>query len=216
MAYASVTVEGGLLSSDLLDRIAVGDADGQKAAEFGLDGSRRLVDEIQSAFSDARSFWDAFQRRLETSRESPTTITRENWIIPFLELLGFYDIRVQRSSTEAGGESFFISHRAGDDPDAPPVHVVAVDQEIDRRDGTRRSPHALVQDYLNRSDALWGITTNGRRLRLLRDSERLAKPTYLEFDLEGMVEGNLYSEFVLLYRLLHGTRFPKDGAGAHE
>jgi len=216
MAYASVAVEGGLFPSDLLDRIATGDAEGQRPADFGLDGARRLVDEIQSAFSDARSFWDAFQRRLERSRESKTTITREDWVVPFLELLGFYQIQVQRASAEAGGEKYPISHRTGEDPTAPPVHIVALEQELDRREGARRSPHALVQDYLNRSDALWGIVTNGSRLRLLRDSARLAKPTYLEFDLEGMITGNLYSEFVLLYRLTHSSRFPRDAAAAHE
>ena len=130
MAYASVAVEGGLFPSDLLDRIATGDAEGQRPADFGLDGARRLVDEIQSAFSDARSFWDAFQRRLERSRESRTTITREDWVVPFLELLGFYQIQVQRASAEAGGEKYPISHRMGEDPSAPPVHIVALEQEL--------------------------------------------------------------------------------------
>jgi hypothetical protein len=217
MAYASVAVEGGLFPSDLLDRIATGDAEGQRAGDFGINGSRRLADEIQSAFSDARSFWDAFERRLQRSRESKTTLTREDWVIPLLELLGFGHLVVQRTSAEAGGETFFISHRAGEDPVAPPVHIVAVDEDLDRRGATgRRSPHSAVQEFLNRSDALWGITTNGRRLRLLRDTARLARPTYLEFDLEGMVEGNLYSEFVLLYRLMHASRFPRDGASPHE
>jgi hypothetical protein len=216
VAYACITIEGGLFPSDLLDRLATGDIEGQKATDFGIDGARRLADEIQAAFSDARVRWESFERRLERSKESPTTITREDWMIPFLELLGFYDIQVQRSSAEAGGEAYFISHRWGDDPDAPPVHIVSLDQELDLRDTARRSPHALVQDYLNRADALWGIASNGRRLRLLRDSARLSKPTYLEFDLEGMIEGNLYSEFVVLYRLLHATRFPRDGASAHD
>ena len=85
-----------------------------------------------------------------------------------------------------------------------------------KRSGARRSPHALVQDFLNRDEALWGIVTNGKTLRLLRDSARLAKPTYLEFDLEGMIDGNQYSEFAVLYRLLHATRFPRDGASAHD
>ena len=76
------------------------------------------------------------------------------------------------------------------------MHIVAHDQDLDRRGEARQSPHALVQDYLNRADALWGVVTNGRQLRLLRDSKRFAKPTYIEFDLEAMVAGNLYSEFV--------------------
>ncbi len=194
MAYVSISVEGGLFPSDLLDRIAAGDSNlpGQKAADFGLNGTRRLTDEIQSAFSDSRSYWDAFQRRLERSRESRTTITREDWIAKFMELLGFEKLVVQRLSAEVGREKYFISHRAGDYPEASPVHVVGIDQELDRRDSTsRRSPHATVQEYLNRSDALWGIATNGRSLRLLRNIARLSKPTYLEFDLEGMIAGNL-------------------------
>lgn len=215
MAYASIIVEGGLFPSDLLDQIAAGDAAGQKAADFGLGGGR-LADEMQSAFSDARAFWDTFERRRQTSKESTTTLTRQAWVVPLLERLGF-SLITQQSSAEAGGQLYFVSHRAGAADDAPPVHVVAIDQALDRRDGTaRRSPHALVQELLNRSDALWGIATNGARLRLLRDSARLSKPTYLEFDLEAMVIGNLYSEFVLLYRLLHASRFPRDGAGAHD
>ena len=112
--------------------------------------------------------------------------------------------------------AFTISHLGGDEEGAPPVHIVAHDQELDRRGDARQSPHALVQDYLNRADALWGVVTNGRQLRLLRDSKRFAKPTYIEFDLEAMVAGNLYSEFVPLFRLAHRTRLPKGTADAHE
>ena len=217
MAYTAVISEGGLFASDLLDRIASGEAEGQRAADFGIDGGRRLIDETQSAFADARSFWDAFQRRRQRSRESATTLTREDWMVPFLELLGFDHLVLQRASAEAGGETFFISHRAGEDPDAPPVHIVSLEEDLDKRGATGRlSPHAAVQGYLNRADALWGLTTNGRQLRLLRDTTRFSKPTYLEFNIEGMIDENLYGEFVLLYRLLHASRFPRDGAAAHE
>jgi hypothetical protein len=34
--------------------------------------------------------------------------------------------------------------------------------------------------------------TNGRRLRLLRDSERFTRPSYVEFDIEGIIDGNQY------------------------
>ena len=218
MPYVSVAIEGGLFPPDLLDQVAAGDSNlpGQKATDFGIDGSRRITDEIQAAFSDARSYWDAFNRRLERSHESRTTITREDWISKFLELLGFENLVVQRSSAEVGSEKYFISHRSSDSPEATPIHIVSLDQELDRRDNGRRSPHGLVQDYLNQSDSLWGITTNGRKLRLLRNIARISKPTYLEFDLEGMLADNLYSEFVLLYRLLHISRFPRESVDANE
>ncbi|HVB57997.1 MAG TPA: DNA methyltransferase [Candidatus Acidoferrales bacterium] len=70
----------------------------------------------------------------------------------------------------------------------------------------------MVQEFLNRSESLlWGVVTNGLRFRLLRDSVRTARPTYLEFDLETILEGVHYNEFVLFYRLCHRTRLPQAG-----
>ena len=209
MSYAAVTIEGGLFPADLMDRVATGEGPGQRPADFGVEG--RLPDEIQSAFSDIRSYWESFNHRLERFPERRTSLTREMWVVPFLEILGFGGLQYQRAALPAGEDSFVISHLAGDDPEAPPVHIVALDQKLNERDG-RRSPHATVQEYLNRSDAIWGIVTNGVQLRLLRDSTRISHPTFVEFNLRAMVEANLYSEFVLLYRLLHATRFPKSAA----
>ena len=218
MSYATITVEGSLLPPDLLDRIATDDnsISGQKPADFGLSAGRRLPDEIQRTFSDARVHWDSFTRRLEHSRESRTTLTRQDWGSKFFELLSFPTLEYQRTAIEAGGTAFPISYLTGGPDIFTPVHIVAVDQGLDERSGRGRTPHALVQDYLNRSDSLWGMVTNGAKLRLLRDSARLSKPTYLEFDIQAMIEGNAYSEFVALYRLLHATRLPHSGMGPHE
>jgi hypothetical protein len=216
MAYVAVTVEGGLIAADLLDKIAStpDDAPGQRPRDFGLDGGR-LSDEIQATLSEARAYWEVFQQRRARGHGSLTTLTRDAWVIPLLQGLG-YDLAYQRAAAQVGGASFPISHRAGGDADAPPVHIVAADQRLDIRGGGRVSPHALVQDYLNRSDALWGIVTNGEQLRLLRNTTRLARPTYVEFDLRAIIDGNLYSEFVPFYRLVHRSRLPQAAADAHE
>jgi hypothetical protein len=73
----------------------------------------------------------------------------------------------------------------------------------------RASAHSLVQEYLNRTDHLWSIVTNGRCLRLLRDNASLTRPAFLEFDLEAMMEGGVYADFALLFVLLHRSRLPK-------
>ena len=218
MSYTTISIEGGLFPPDLLERISLGDGGikGQAVGDFGLPPSRRLLDEMQRSFSDARKYWDAFSRRLERSRESRTTLTREVWMAGLFELLGFLPLEYQRAAVEAGGASFSISHRTHSAENAPPIHIVAVDQPLDERGPARRTPHALVQEFLNRSEALWGVVTNGAKLRLLRDSARLSKPTYLEFDIQAMIEGNAYGEFVVLYRLLHATRFPSSGVEPHE
>lgn len=207
-----------MFPSEFLERLSSGDASvpGQSPVGFGRRDLRHLSDETQSAFSDARKYWNAFQARLARSTESRTTITREDWVVRFLELLGFEKIVVNRSSLEIGRVRYLISHSLGDHENATPLHVVSIEQGLESREGSRRSPHALMQEYLNNSDALWGIVTNGARLRLLRDSGGRSKPTYVEFDLEGMVTGNAYAEFILLYRLLHASRLPSHSVAAHE
>jgi len=62
MARLAITIEGGLISSDLVEQIAATpqDVSGQRPADFGLDA--RLSDEIQKGFSDALAYWSVFQR----------------------------------------------------------------------------------------------------------------------------------------------------------
>ena len=96
-----------------------------------------------------------------------------------------------------------------------PIHTVAFNQKFDERGELKRSPHSLLQEYLNRSDALWGIVTNGRELRVLRNSARSSRPSYVAIDLETILDGNLYNEFVLVFRLLHRSRLPTDSGDPH-
>ena len=69
------------------------------------------------------------------------------------------------------------------------------------------SPHGLIQEFLNRTeDYLWGFVSNGRRLRVLRDNVSLTRQAYVEFDLEAMMNGEVYADFVVLWLLCHGSR----------
>ncbi|MCS7295450.1 MAG: hypothetical protein NZ761_08635, partial [Dehalococcoidia bacterium] len=131
-------------------------------------------------------------------------------------LLG-YDLQYNPRAYEIGGQTYAVSHRAFPAADSPPVHIAGARQELGRVDPSGRprlSPHALVQEFLNRSDHLWGIVTNGRILRLLRASPNLRTESYLEFDLEAIFLGERFQDFAVLYRLLHHTRLPKSVADA--
>ena len=112
MSYTTISIEGGLFPPDLLERISLGDGGikGQATGDFGLPPSRRLLDEMQRSFSDARKYWDAFGRRLERSRESRTTLTREVWMAGLFELLGFLPLagcgkRARRTDVVGGASS---------------------------------------------------------------------------------------------------------------
>lgn len=209
MSYTCIRIEGGLISPDFLESIH--EQAGQTSSDFGLDARRSIIDEVSSVWADARAYWIAFQRRLARAKdESETTITREQWVIPLLEALG-YELVFQRKAPEVDGRIYAISHTAGEEDGAPPIHVVAFDQDLGSRPPAGRgimSPHALVQDFLNRTEELWGAVTNGRVFRLLRDSSYFTRPAYIEFDLEQMLEGERLDEFILFYRIAHRTRLP--------
>jgi hypothetical protein len=80
----------------------------------------------------------------------------------------------------------------------------------------RLSAHALVQEYLNRTEHLWAVVTNGYRWRLLRDSSLMTRLTYVEFDLEQILNNEDYAEFCLFYRLFHRSRLPGGMEDAEE
>ena len=216
MPYTTITTEGGLLPADMLDAVATGDLEGQRPEDFGIERTRKLSDRISVAWQVARSQWALFQSYLAdlAPGETATSETREQWVLPLLRVLG-YQLGRNRSAYVVQGRTYAVSHRASEDDDAPPIHIESVRTSLDARPPSGRprlSPHALVQEYLNSTEQLWGIVTNGERLRLLRDSSRFTRPAYVEFDLRAMLEGENFSEFALFYRLLHRSRLPVTSA----
>ncbi len=208
-----VRTEGGLLPADLLEKIRGADASvpGLKEADFGLPAGERLREAITRSWNRLVGAWAALEvvRVGAEADEALVGATRDRFLLPLFEELGFGRLPVARG-LEVDGTSYPISHLWGD---RVPVHLVGFGVELDRRTpGVRgaagAAPHALVQEYLNHSDAsLWGVVSNGRILRLLRDSTSLTRQAYVEWDLEGIFEGEQYAEFALLWTVLHRSRF---------
>jgi predicted metal-dependent phosphotriesterase family hydrolase len=93
MKFDNIKSEGSLLSYDLLTEIYKGEAKGQKPIDFGIKES--ITDEISASWSDVLSFWDSFQRSMRrlNDNQTSTKITRERFVIPLLETLGFKHIK---------------------------------------------------------------------------------------------------------------------------
>ena len=208
----AVHLEGSLFSPDFLDFLSEKDCPGQRPEDFGFPRGTSLLEEIARIYQDAKFYWQRFREALERLPEDDpaTSLTRDRWVIPFLSLLG-YELARNPRAYEIDGETFAISHRAGENEDAPPVHIAGARQELGRRapGGPRLSPHALVQEFLNRTEHLWGIVTNGLVLRVLRKSPAVRRQAYLEFDLQTLFEADRFEDFVILFRLLHRSRLPK-------
>lgn len=218
--FPSVRIEGGLFGPDILEQILRADLPGQKPADFQLDSKHSLTDEIASTFADARAQWNIFRHRSERLPDSDlgTSLTRDSWIIPFLSLFN-YKLQYNPRAYEVDGLTFAISHRADENDQAPPVHIVGFRQDLSRLAPSGRprlAPHSLLQEYLNRTDHLWGIVTNGYTLRLLRDCTYIRRQAYIEFDLTSILEEQRFEDFILLFRLLHRTRLPHTMADAQK
>ncbi|CAM3007473.1 Eco57I restriction-modification methylase domain-containing protein [Flavobacterium frigoris] len=218
MSFSSINIQGNIVSSEILDKIRSEEKFKHQTPEaFGLSRSASLRDEIGMAWSIMRTHWQAYKRRLENlpQGDTGTSLTREKLIVPLLTELG-YVMGLQRAQL-INGKSYNISHGATN-IDNYPIHIMGYNDNLDKRrdtGGQKVSPHALVQEYLNNTEHLYALVTNGRHLRLLRDATRLVRMSYLEFDLERMFEEELYADFSLLFRVLHATRMPqKMEAGA--
>src|SRR5579859_303609 len=219
--FTTVRSEGGLLPPDLLARIVAGDRDlgGVEPTDYALAASDRLGDAAARAWNRAKAHWQSFSAMRESLKpdESGVTETRELWIFQLLREVGFDRPEFRAAAEEVGGRRYPIQHRSG----PVPLHIVSFRQsDLDRSVSAgagqpRVSPHGLIQEYLNRADdSLYGLVTNGLTLRLLRDNQSLSRLAYVEFDLQGMFEGGVYADFVLLFLTVHRTRLPRGGEEA--
>jgi hypothetical protein len=218
--YTAIRSVGGLLPADLLDRVShalhgrtevVKDLEGLTSDSYHL-GGERVRDAANRSWVTLVGAWARFQDGLNRLPEGdPATVhTRKTFLLRLFDQLGYG----QLETTPAGGlvaedKSFPISHVWR----ALPIHLLGWNVPIDKRTAglkgaANAAPTSLAQELLNRSDAhLWAVVSNGRVLRLLRDSTSLVRASYVEFDLEAIFNGDLYNEFVLLYALLHQSRF---------
>jgi hypothetical protein len=213
MTFPSIEIQGSIISSDLLGKIRGEQAQHQQGKDF-VPGytDARLKDEISLAWQEAKGQWTIFKSKLARLKEGETgtSETRNFWMVPLLTNLG-YNLNFNRQSEDLNGKSFPIGYR-DTNLDNFPIFIGGYNESLDRRPDSkllRVSPHALMQEYLNHSEYLYGLVTNGRQLRLLRDASRITRLSYVEFNLEKMMDEDLYTDFVLFYRLLHASRMPK-------
>jgi hypothetical protein len=215
--FSAVHTVGALLPADMLVRISEGkDVPGSKPADYGLPSSRSVRDEAERSWEYLKPLWRELRSRLPEDPETgvpahdPTGVAGSDWLAPLWRELGFGPLTsVGPAGVTADSDvekKFPVSHRW----QHALIHQAAWNADLDKRPGGGGTvpPQSMLQECLNRTEAhLWGVLTNGRQVRLLRDSSALATASYVEFDLEAIFDGELFSEFVLLYRVLHVSRF---------
>ncbi|MCB9664680.1 MAG: N-6 DNA methylase [Alphaproteobacteria bacterium] len=213
--FTGIRSEGGLLPGDLLARVGAGDRKlpATDEASYGLLAHETLGEAVNRAWSRLLGAWRAFRDTAERLPEADrgTTLTRERWLLPLFHELGYGRLSPAKA-VEADGRSFAVSHAW----EQAPIHLVSFRFDLDKRlpgvsGAAASSPHGLLQDLLNRSDEhLWGFVCNGLALRVLRDHHSLTRKAYVEFDLAQIFDGELYSEFRVLWLVCHASRVQGD------
>jgi Eco57I restriction-modification methylase len=221
-AFSSLKIVGGLLPADLLGRVSAADPQvpGTGPETYGLERGESVRRQASRSWLYLLEVWQEFKRRIDGAGDGrdgtevrSARVTRERWLRILLRELGFH--QMAGGSFELEGKSFPVSHRSGH----VPIHLLGWATDLDHKTPhvTARAPQSMLQELLNRDDAcLWAILSNGATLRLLRDSTALVGSCYVEFDLEAIFDGELFSDFVLLYLTCHESRFAAQGDGGPE
>lgn len=209
--FTCIATEGALLPSDTLERIfsGSGEMEGLSAGAYGLAPGERTRDAIARSWSRLTGLWATFRKHVEglPAHDLATGATRERWLLPLFDELGYGRLPPHRA-VEIEGKAYPVSHMWHHTP----LHLVGCRIDLDKRvpgavGAARTSPHSLIQEFLNRSPThLWAIVTNGLKLRLLRDNVSFTRQSYVEFDLEAIMEGEVYSDFIVLWLVCHATR----------
>jgi hypothetical protein len=212
----AITVEGSLIAPAMLAQVAAQPDDDATRTAYRIPKGLALRDEIARSFRIGQALFSDL-----TASPTPSTAKAVAFAEAFLrDVLGFTDItrpdtsplgtrtredRVFVVTLEVlGGRVPVVVVPPSDDLDRPSTHLPG--------DHRRRSAASALQDWLNANDdAVWGLATNGERLRLLRDNASLTRPAYIEADLKRIFEGEAFADFTALWLLLHAQCFGHPG-----
>ena len=210
IAFAALSIEGGLLGADWLGKVAQLQAAAQEPADYHVPKGLHIRDEIARSWRIAQACF----REMEAGRAAggEARALAEHFLKVFLrDSLCFAS--VARAEPRTIGERVYPV-RFFALGDRVPIVVTPVGVGLDTPlpelgdDRRRRSAFGLLQEYLNASGtALWGLATDGLSLRIARDNASLTRPAWVEADLARIFTEELYSDFAALWLLAHESRF---------
>ena len=218
--FGSVKIVGGLLPADLLGRVFAGDPQvpGTGPETYGLERGESVRRQASRSWLYLVEVWQDFQRRIDERRRpsrgtmpgprgSPgndgCTSSCASWAST-------------RSSQRAASSWTARASRSATGPGTCPCTCSAGPPTWTTR---RRTSPPAPRSRWSRNCSTATTPTCGRScptaptLRLLRDSTALVGSSYVEFDLEAIFDGELFSDFVLLYLICHESRFATHGDG---
>lgn len=225
LIFDSLHLEGSLFVPAVLEKASRGELPNQRAADYRLPAGLSLLDEQGRSFRIASALWRTFESA-QQRRDIIAAQATEGMVLELLrDALGFADIASCAAPIAIGDRAFPITALAcsGRVPIIVAPHSLDVDQPdeafaVRGAGARRRTAYQLAQQFLNAAEkSTWAIITNGRALRLVRDSDTLTRPAFLEADLELILREQRYADFAAVWRLFHASRAgDSDAAGSWE
>ena len=227
----SITLEGGLFSADLLEKICAGAGPFQTRDDYAAPKGLQLASEYGRAFHIAKAQWADFRVAARQKSLDPHLVSISFVKLFLRDVLGYANVReVAPVLLAETGYPISMTAEGRESTYWLPVVVAPYDSGLDDTSknyafigsGRKKAPFQLMQEYLNAKAANaeagtgWGMVTNGKLIRLLRSSEFLTRPRFLEFDLERIM-GDLesgeerYPDFKALWYVLHRSRLGDEG-----
>lgn len=215
----TLKLEGGVFLPDQLEKAAQGRATSQQEADYGTPKGVKLKDEYSRAFQIACAQWQHFAAqagRADIDAEQLTTAFIRELL---RDAFGYATLKAT-AAQQVGELRYPISLMAGTLPVLVAPHTMGLDEAdarftVEGGGNRKKAPFQAMQELLNASETLqWGIVSNGKQLRLLRDAASLTRPSFLEVDLADLLGGQRYAEFANVWRLLHASRASSPGQGA--
>jgi hypothetical protein len=220
LLFDALSIEGGLLPPEWLAKVAALDAPTQKAADYHVPKGLELRDEITRYWRIAEALRADYVAARSHASDGAGAGTRRFVRDLLAQVFGFTDLAAG-GRREVGGRAFEIGFEAAGG--LVPVVVGVPDESLDASvarhgDGARRrSAWGVLQEYLNASeDVLWGVVSNGLRLRIGRDNTSLTRPAWIDADLDRIFEEERFADFSVLWLVLHASRFGRASGPAAE
>ncbi|WP_457636615.1 DNA methyltransferase, partial [Oceanithermus sp.] len=205
-------VQGGLLTDEFLQELAGPSRRDKPYAydTFGYKSEDAFLAHVAGVFDELRARYRNVADELKRG-ELENGELRRRWLLPLFRALDFEPV-YQPRHLRLGERSFAISHLGwpGTEGPPPPLHLVGNPPDLKPSGRGAKSPHDLLQSYLNHPQSPgWGVVSDGRVLRLLGQNFH-PRPAFVEVDLIGLFEAGrelALAEFRALYRLFHRSRF---------
>ena len=230
---AAIQLEGALFHRDFLEGLTERNKDLKiKRDHYLLNGVESLKEKIHSSWNTLLVKWNIWNKLRLEEKEIPENEftkdkldherlkTRLEFLSDIFSELGYTIPNSLGIEKKINSNSYHLDYIENNQI---PVLLLSVLEDFDTQRNCfihreniheissierKVTAHSLMQEYLNAaSEHLWGIITNGRSIRLLRDSASLTRQSYIEFDCDFIFAENDIASFEKLYLLCHKSVF---------